>query len=230
MTTRSSGLARHRQGYDLAQKYNPHSLSREPQSRAAVLTCHFGARRRIHCRFRTPGGGSRSKPSDSSRDFPLMANIVTFLPTIVALRRWALQHKLAREALINGLVDFMMRGVGSPPSNGTSLCRNESSDAAHPHHVRFPLDIDQIADLPEGPQSAITIAVIRSSRTARCRNASSWKFLRFAPARFAPRTDSFRRQRGLWFRRFAVQRGRRGLSRCPRGSSTCRSGRSLRHG
>jgi AcrR family transcriptional regulator len=55
----------------------------------------------------------------SSRDFPLMANIVTFLPTMVALRGWALPHKLSPEALTTGLVDFMMRGLGFPPSNGT---------------------------------------------------------------------------------------------------------------
>lgn len=45
------------------------------------------------------------------RDFRLFANIVTYLPTIVALRRWALPHRLSREKLINELVDFMLRGL-----------------------------------------------------------------------------------------------------------------------
>jgi len=38
----------------------------------------------------------------------------------------------------------------------------------------------------------VPIAITRLSRTARCHNVSSWKFLRLAPALFAPRTDSFR--------------------------------------
>jgi AcrR family transcriptional regulator len=48
-----------------------------------------------------------------ARDFRLLANIVTYLPTIVALRRWALPHRLSREKLTNDLVEFMLRGLGS---------------------------------------------------------------------------------------------------------------------
>jgi AcrR family transcriptional regulator len=47
-----------------------------------------------------------------SRDFRLLANIVTYLPTIVALRRWALPQRLSREKLTNELVEFMLRGLG----------------------------------------------------------------------------------------------------------------------
>lgn len=43
----------------------------------------------------------------------LAANIVTFLPTIVALRRWDLERKVAKQEAIQGLVDFMMRGLGA---------------------------------------------------------------------------------------------------------------------
>jgi AcrR family transcriptional regulator len=41
----------------------------------------------------------------------LLANIVTFLPTIVALRRWALPHHLSQEKMASELVDFMLRGL-----------------------------------------------------------------------------------------------------------------------
>ena len=47
-----------------------------------------------------------------ARDVRLLANIVTYLPTIVALRRWALPHRLSREKLTNELVEFMLRGLG----------------------------------------------------------------------------------------------------------------------
>ncbi len=52
----------------------------------------------------------------SSRDLQLTANIITFLPTMVALRRWALPHLRSPELLVNELVDFMLRGLGLPPS------------------------------------------------------------------------------------------------------------------
>jgi AcrR family transcriptional regulator len=51
-----------------------------------------------------------------ARDFRLLANIVTYLPTIVALRRWALPSRLSHEALTNELVDFMLRGLGTSTS------------------------------------------------------------------------------------------------------------------
>jgi hypothetical protein len=49
------------------------------------------------------------------RNFRLIANVVTFLPTMVALRRWTLPQTLSHEALTNELVDFMLRGLGHSP-------------------------------------------------------------------------------------------------------------------
>ena len=46
------------------------------------------------------------------RDFRLLANIVTFLPTMVALRRWALPRRISREKLVSELTDFILRGLG----------------------------------------------------------------------------------------------------------------------
>jgi len=43
----------------------------------------------------------------------LAANVVTFLPTIVALRRWDLGRKVPKNETIRGLVEFMMRGLGA---------------------------------------------------------------------------------------------------------------------
>lgn len=42
----------------------------------------------------------------------LLANIVTFLPTLIALRGWALPKDLDQEDYVEELVDFMMRGLG----------------------------------------------------------------------------------------------------------------------
>ncbi len=42
----------------------------------------------------------------------LTANILTFLPTIVALRRWDLQRCANRSEVTDELVAFMMRGLG----------------------------------------------------------------------------------------------------------------------
>ncbi len=45
----------------------------------------------------------------------LLANIVTFLPTMVALRRWDLRRYLARAEVAEGLSEFMVRGLGLGP-------------------------------------------------------------------------------------------------------------------
>ena len=42
----------------------------------------------------------------------LAANIVTFLPTMVALRRWDLTGRVPRAELVSGLTAFMLRGLG----------------------------------------------------------------------------------------------------------------------
>ncbi|MBI4589873.1 MAG: TetR/AcrR family transcriptional regulator [Candidatus Rokubacteria bacterium] len=63
----------------------------------------------------------------------LAANIVTFLPTIVALRRWDLSRKVPKEEIIRGLTDFMMRGLGArdgpSPYSGASGSSPSSSGA-----------------------------------------------------------------------------------------------------
>ncbi|HXG04685.1 MAG TPA: TetR/AcrR family transcriptional regulator [Candidatus Binatia bacterium] len=46
------------------------------------------------------------------RRLRLVANIVTFLPTMVALRRWDLDRRLPRSEVAAGLTEFMMRGLG----------------------------------------------------------------------------------------------------------------------
>jgi len=43
----------------------------------------------------------------------LAANVVTFLPTIVALRRWDLGGRVPREALLSGVAEFLLRGLGA---------------------------------------------------------------------------------------------------------------------
>jgi AcrR family transcriptional regulator len=50
------------------------------------------------------------RPTDS--ELRVLTNILTFLPTMVALRGWALPQDLAREQYIDQLVEFMMRGLG----------------------------------------------------------------------------------------------------------------------
>jgi AcrR family transcriptional regulator len=58
------------------------------------------------------------------RNRTLAANIVTFLPTIVALRRWDLSRKVPKEEISQGLTEFMMRGLAS---EGASVAPSESS-------------------------------------------------------------------------------------------------------
>jgi AcrR family transcriptional regulator len=42
----------------------------------------------------------------------LLTNIVTFLPTLIALRAWSLPKDLTNDQYTDGLVEFMMRGLG----------------------------------------------------------------------------------------------------------------------
>lgn len=46
------------------------------------------------------------------RNRPLAVNIVTFLPTIVALRRWDLKGKVSYDEILHGLTEFLLRGLG----------------------------------------------------------------------------------------------------------------------
>jgi len=43
------------------------------------------------------------------------ANILTFLPTMIALRRWSLKSDMTPEAVIDGMVEFLTRGLGFEP-------------------------------------------------------------------------------------------------------------------
>ena len=42
----------------------------------------------------------------------LLTNIVTFLPTLIALRGWSLSKDLSQDQYTDGLVEFMMKGLG----------------------------------------------------------------------------------------------------------------------
>jgi AcrR family transcriptional regulator len=45
----------------------------------------------------------------------LAANILTFLPTMIALRRWSLTDRVAHAEMIDGIVDFLVLGLGMGP-------------------------------------------------------------------------------------------------------------------
>jgi len=42
----------------------------------------------------------------------LAANILTFLPVMIALRRWSLHRGLTHEQIVDGITDFAVRGLG----------------------------------------------------------------------------------------------------------------------
>jgi AcrR family transcriptional regulator len=42
----------------------------------------------------------------------LAANIVTFLPVMIALRRWSLHRDLTHEQIVDGITEFAVRGLG----------------------------------------------------------------------------------------------------------------------
>ena len=42
----------------------------------------------------------------------LAANILTFLPTMIALRRWSLHGRVGYDATISGISEFLVRGLG----------------------------------------------------------------------------------------------------------------------
>lgn len=77
------------------------------------------------------------------RNRTLAANIVTFLPTIVALRRWDLSRKVSKAEVIEGLTEFMMRGLGvrgggspSPADRRKGLPRTRQSARRGPRPPR----------------------------------------------------------------------------------------------
>lgn len=50
----------------------------------------------------------------------LLANIFTYLPTIVAMRRWSLGKNLSHDEILSGLTDFLVRGLGFPNATAGS--------------------------------------------------------------------------------------------------------------
>jgi AcrR family transcriptional regulator len=46
------------------------------------------------------------------RDPHFSANVLTFLPTMIALRRWSLKNRVSHQDLVDQLVDFLYRGLG----------------------------------------------------------------------------------------------------------------------
>jgi AcrR family transcriptional regulator len=54
------------------------------------------------------------------RDAHFSANVLTFLPTMIALRRWSLKERMSRKDLVENLVEFLYRGLGFniEPSQG----------------------------------------------------------------------------------------------------------------
>jgi hypothetical protein len=48
----------------------------------------------------------------------LLSNIVTFLRTLIALRAWSLPKDLTHDQYTDGLVEFMMKGLGLDATNG----------------------------------------------------------------------------------------------------------------
>lgn len=56
-----------------------------------------------------------SKPSRR-----LLANVLTYLPTIVALRGWALPQSLSQDEIVDELVAFMLRGIGVTSAGANS--------------------------------------------------------------------------------------------------------------
>jgi len=51
----------------------------------------------------------RPEPKPNLR---LAAHILTFLPVMLALRRWSLYRNLTHEEVVEGLTDFLVRGLG----------------------------------------------------------------------------------------------------------------------
>ena len=79
--------------------------------------------------FETMLAAARPAGGLAPRRLRLAANVVTFLPTIVALRRWDLDRRLPPAEVAAGLTDFMMRGLGlaDGPDRGASAGRNGRS-------------------------------------------------------------------------------------------------------
>ena len=67
----------------------------------------------------------------------LVTNIVTYLPTIVAQRRWLLGRTVPKQQVIDGLVTFIMRGLGLSAAQLTAAPQPATpTPAARPSPVR----------------------------------------------------------------------------------------------
>jgi AcrR family transcriptional regulator len=53
----------------------------------------------------------------------LVAHIFTYLPTIVALRRWSLGKELSHDEILSGLTEFLVRGLGFPDEPGVGKAK-----------------------------------------------------------------------------------------------------------
>ncbi len=53
----------------------------------------------------------------------LLANIFTYLPTIVALRRWSLCKNMSQDEILSGLTEFLVRGLGFPDAKVTKKAK-----------------------------------------------------------------------------------------------------------
>ena len=53
---------------------------------------------------------------------PVLTNILTFLPAMIALRRWELKGRASRDEIINGVVAFLQHGL---------LCSSEGASSQH---------------------------------------------------------------------------------------------------
>jgi AcrR family transcriptional regulator len=72
--------------------------------------------------------------ADASRDSinrRLAVNVVTFLPSITALRRWDLRHHVSFEELSDGLTTFIVRGLGLDVARDAAPARKIAAMTRH---------------------------------------------------------------------------------------------------
>lgn len=62
----------------------------------------------------------------------LAANIVTFLPTMLALRRWDLRRRMSREAMLDGVTAFLLRGLGASDHPAVPARRRRTNGSGRP--------------------------------------------------------------------------------------------------
>ncbi len=65
--------------------------------------------------FETIVGQALRQFPEPKANVRLAAHILTFLPVMLALRRWSLYRDLTHEQVVDGLTDFLVRGLGLEP-------------------------------------------------------------------------------------------------------------------